>query len=283
MSQQRKKDYPCLRCKEHVKKNCEAIQCSLCDLWVHKTCEKMSDETFKVLSKASQDAGGMYWGCTACTAYSAKFNKSIQELDRRVSRIEEQIREKEVEIQEVQKEVDSVKGRMDQLSCRVAEERELQTTSVFKEIRERENRRTNLVFHNLKEPKAQSKEDSVWEDNTKVQELCALIGASVKVEEASKFSTRLGKFSPDGCRPLLIGFKDLQARNALLDNSWKLRKEKEGSPWAVVSIVPDLTQLQRKEEESLRMEAKDMNSKLSAEEAKNCCWKVVGRRGLCTL
>ena len=224
MAQQRKKDFPCLRCKEHVKKNSEAIQCSLCDHWVHKICEKMSDETFKVLSKASQDAGGMYWACTACTAYSAKFNKSIQELDRRVSRIEEQMKEKEAEIEEVRKEVDSVKGRMTEISCRVAEERQNQTASVFKEIRERENRRTNLVLHNLPEPKARSKEDRVREDNTKVQELCALIGASVQVEEASKFSTRLGKFSPDGCRPLLIGFKDLQARDAVLDNAWKLSK-----------------------------------------------------------
>ena len=106
-----------------------------------------------------------------------------------------------------------------------------------------------------------------------------MIGAPVKVEETTKFSVRLGKFSTDGCRPLLVGFRDVQAKESILDNAWKLSKEKEGSPWAAVSIVPDLTQLQRKEEESLRTEAKEMNNKLSAEEAKNCCWKVVGRRG----
>ena len=73
----------------------------------------MSDESLKVLSKASQDAGGMYWACTACTSYSAKFNKSIQELDRRVSRLEEQMREQEVEFEEVRKDVDSVKRQDD--------------------------------------------------------------------------------------------------------------------------------------------------------------------------
>ena len=43
--------------------------------------------------------------------------------------------------------------------------------------------------------------------------------------------------------------------------------------------MPDLTKLQRKEEDDLRKEASDMNDKMSDEESKNFTWKVVGRRG----
>ena len=39
-------------------------------------------------------------------------------------------------------------------------------------------------------------------------------------------------------------------------------------PWLAVSIVPDLTQLQRKEEKSLRKEAMDMNAKMTRKRQK---------------
>ena len=46
MSNPRKKDFPCLKCDMHVKKNEHAVQCSLCELWVHKTCADISDVLF---------------------------------------------------------------------------------------------------------------------------------------------------------------------------------------------------------------------------------------------
>ena len=54
----RKKDYPCISCKVHVKKNDKAVKCSLCDLWIHQACEGMSNETFNVLDTQNCDQGG---------------------------------------------------------------------------------------------------------------------------------------------------------------------------------------------------------------------------------
>lgn len=275
----RKIDYPCLRCKEHVTKNSESIQCSLCELWVHKKCEKMSDETFKVLCGAVKEGLGMYWACTACTSYSAKFNKSIQELGRRVTKVEEQMKERVIEIDNVKKEIDVVKTQVDSMNRRVDEGRENQNSSVFREIRERENRKTNIVFHNIPEPKGKSKEDRIKEDDTQVEELCKVIGAPIIMKGTAKFTARLGKFSKDGCRPLLVGYKDKETKEKILDNARNLSKQEEGSQWKSVSIVPDLTQIQRKEEDDLRKEANEKNAKMSDEEKKNFLWKVVGRRG----
>ena len=53
----RKKNYPCLRCNEHVKSNENAVKCALCDLWVHQSCEHMSNETFKVLDTQNEEIG----------------------------------------------------------------------------------------------------------------------------------------------------------------------------------------------------------------------------------
>ena len=46
-----------------------------------------------------------------------------------------------------------------------------------------------------------------------------------------------------------------------------------------ISIVPDLTARQRKEEKDLRKEAERLNSELSREDSLNYSWKTVGPRG----
>ena len=68
-------------------------------------------------------------------------------------------------------------------------------------------------------------------------------------------------------------------KDRILENVKALNDLDEGSQWRKVTIVPDLTKLQRKEEDDLCKEADDLNDRLSGEEAKNFMWRVVGRRG----
>ena len=275
----RKTDYPCLRCKEHVAKNTESVQCSLCEHWVHKKCEKMSDETFKVLCNAVKEGLGMYWACTACTSYSTKFNKSIMELGRRVTKVEEMMKEKEADMDNMKREVEAIKATVNSVNRKVESGLDNQNASVFKELRDRENRKNNVVFHNLPEPQGRTKEERIQEDNNLVEEVCGLIDVPIKMQAAARFTVRLGKFTKDGCRPVLVGYKDTTVKDKVLDNARALNRLDDGSQWKKVTIVPDLTKLQRKEEDDLRKEASDMNDKMSDEESKNFTWKVVGRRG----
>ena len=225
----RKTEYPCLRCKEHVAKNAVFVQCSLCDLWVHKKREKMSDETFKVLCNAVKEGVGMYWACSACTSYSAKFNRSIMELGKRLSKVEEQLKEKDADIGSVRKEIETVKSTVNSLNRKVEEGLGNQNSSVFKEIREHDNRKTNVVFHNIPEPKGRTKEERIQEDNSLVEDLCRVINAPVTMQGDARFTTRLGKFSKEGCHPVLVGFQDTAVKDRILDNARNLGRQGDDS------------------------------------------------------
>ena len=94
----RKKDYPCLVCDVHVKKNDAAIQCNLCDLWVHQKCAKISDALFKELVYQAENNGGATWSCKSCRCASAKLNKQLTEVYKRVETLEAGKKDQDLEI-----------------------------------------------------------------------------------------------------------------------------------------------------------------------------------------
>ena len=47
--------HPCIHFNEHVKMNDLVIKCAFCDLWLHKVCEDMTAETFKVLDIQNEE------------------------------------------------------------------------------------------------------------------------------------------------------------------------------------------------------------------------------------
>ena len=102
-SSARKKNYPCLRCKVHVKQNEKAVQCSLCDLWVHKDCEGMSDETFNVLDLQNEEMGQCSWHCGSCHSYARKFDKRMKNLEKRVQDIEKDLPDMQSNIETIRK------------------------------------------------------------------------------------------------------------------------------------------------------------------------------------
>ena len=152
-------------------------------------------------------------------------------------------------------------------------------TAVFSEMRDRDNRRNNIVVHGLPEPDAKIKEKNsrIAKDMKKIQDLFSKLEVEVVADEAVKYARRLGE-QPVGKtdpRPLLIGFKTLDSKLTVLDNSRKLA---EDDNWKDVFVISDLTKRQREEESRMRQEADRLNGERSEEDAKKWLWKVVGRR-----
>ena len=80
-------------------------------------------------------------------------------------------------------------------------------------------------------------------------------------------------------RPLLVIFKYKADRDMLLEKTPRLSKDFD-EYWRSINIVADLTQRQRKLEQNMFKRAEDQNlNRKGEEQAKNLCWKVLGRRG----
>ena len=157
-----KKDYPCISCKVHVKKNDKAVKCSLCDLWIHQACEGMSNETFNVLDTQNRDQGSTYWCCKSCRSYAAKFDKRMKELNSRLQDVEDNVEKNAGEIADLTKQLSHLKTSVDKSSKMEISVQKNATTAVFSEMRERETRRNNVVIHGLTEPPASIENGGDW-------------------------------------------------------------------------------------------------------------------------
>lgn len=282
MAPPRKKDYPCLKCSQHCKQGSKSVKCTLCDEWVHVDCvDEISDDMYRLLLAQEKTGGGCFWACVSCRNFASKFSKLGKELDKRLTAVEEKLEEKGKEIETVTTNVTKVTDRVDNLVKNQGKIQENAAAAVFSEMRERDNRRSNLVVHGLSEPEATvtNTDERKEVDMEKFQVLCDKIECGVKVRESVRFAKRLGArpAQADQPRPLLLGLKEDGSRQKVLDNARKLADMEE--TWPDVSIVLDLTLMQRNEEQRLRKEAEKSNGEMSDEERKNWLYKVIGRRG----
>lgn len=151
---------------------------------------------------------------------------------------------------------------------------------VFEEVRERDERRFNVIFHNIGESIGDTlEEEKDWDANS-FDNVMDVMHTNLTFKESATYSRRLGARRPGQARPrpLLVVLKSEQDRTAILANSHQLALSRLNE----VSVVPDLTKQQREADEDLRREAARRNREELSEEdkAKNMRWVTVGRKGM---
>ena len=228
MSEPRKKDYPCLKCTVHVKKNEEAIQCNQCDLWVHRACSGIVNELWVHLVDQSESEGRIFWSCRACKTFAAKFHASLGKIEKRLTAVEAKSSGNEGAITQVADDLKKVDTTVQKLEEKVKAFEEsprggsgASASAVLKEIKERKERQCIAIVHGLPEPSFQMKDskDRMEADLAKVQAMIA----ELEVADAEvSFSKRLGpkpKAATDKPRPLCVGFRSDRMQENFLQGS----------------------------------------------------------------
>ena len=150
----RKQEYPCLKCNVHVKKNEHALQCALCDYWVHLGCivPAMSMDTFNVLVAQVKQNGGTFWACISCRNFKAKIDKRLTSLEKWSDAIEVEVKDNSKKIGEIDKELKEIKTNLS--TTKPAEVQTIKddtSNAVFSELNERDQRRRNIIVHGIAE------------------------------------------------------------------------------------------------------------------------------------
>ena len=268
---------PCGFCNKTTNST-HCIQCVICEFWHHKDCiPGMSEEYYKHLNGLKEAIGTVYWLCKKCDITNKKMNKMMNQLTGRVGELEkkeEANAKRWSDNDEAMKKLSSRVGEMEQKEANGAA-----TATVFAEMKERENKKESIVVHNLPEPDENIKDGKRRQaaDKEKFQEVIDVIGANVNVGESVKFCRRLGEKKDGKPRPLQLGFKNRDAKDKIMENTKKLADM--DAEWKAISVVHDLTKMQREEEAEMYNEAEEKNTKMSDEEKKNWLFKVVGGRG----
>ena len=271
------KDSTCLGCNKKFTKSDYCVQCVVCSLWIHKTCSGLSDEGFKFISDQIQATGMAYWACKSCTTYAMGINHRVKQMEEKMEAMQHSMNANTAAVKEVEHKVerlDSAIQKKDEAVEKIVKKSEL---SIYDEMRERESRRLNVVFHGIGEKERvegdTGKDRAAWDKKS-----CGNILEALNLdmtEEAVKFCRRLGEKGEEP-RPLLAGFYTEMERSKLLRNANKLEK----TVFSNVNVSADLTKKQRDEEKEMWKEAESRNEKLTEEDkSKNLQWLVVGARG----
>ena len=131
-----------------------------------------------------------------------------------------------------------------------------QIAEAVTEYKEREKRKCNLIFHNVKES---AKTDSIARRKEDIEEVIQ-IGKELGCEPEVKEAIRLGKRVDGRTRLLKIVVEEFKDKRMLLNKSVKLR-ESDSEAWKNVFITPDQTYKQRQENKELRNELYERTQK----------------------
>ena len=122
------------------------------------------------------------------------------------------------------------------------------------EVREREERKANLLLFNAPEPDTSRRDEREKQDSSTFIEVAKAVGVTINVKDV-KAATRLGKKREDqSARPLLIKLDNPAKKGPLFKNHSKLSATK----FKDISMANDLTKIQREQNKILRDEDKKL-------------------------
>ena len=144
--------YPCLRCKKDIKQEQRSVQCQTCQLWVHVSCQEISDELFKILVEPDR-YGGVCWNCDCCMASAVRLEATVRAFETRVKLVEDATAKTANDVKIVNTEVAALRREFEEERRRTREALENRDEKFVtkEELREREARKLNVILHRVKE------------------------------------------------------------------------------------------------------------------------------------
>jgi hypothetical protein len=245
-------EHPCVACGKNVTSN--SVQCTLCNMWSHKACTNLSTEAFKGLEAQVREVGVAYWACRACLSFANKVNRQLQAAAKRQDEVEAKVDENCKATEQNTQEINKLRQELDKVKQALDQERGDRNAMLSEELRDRELRRNNIVIHGLSEPNENTNYSSARMEQDRVcGNLFATMGIRTRQEDL-RFCRRVGERGQDP-RPIIIGLRTEEEKRAILERARLLR----GTSYDNVSIVPDMTKMQRQAEDNLAREAEARN------------------------
>ena len=177
---------------------------NFCDMWHHATTDCIpwhSKETIDALLTICKDQS--CWNCNKCTGIMKKLNGRLAKLEKEVTDVK-----KDVEtLQEHQETTDTViselRNEVKEVKKSEASKATTEQSDVLSEMKDREERKLNIIIHGMKEPDATEKQEIHRQEN----EQLSVIFHEMQIDEERalegiKFKSRLGSKQPGKHCPL---------------------------------------------------------------------------------
>ena len=257
----------------------EAVQCDLCYMWLHASCEGISKEQYRNLSHVCNSIANVAYYCEFNHCHSrvkqlvarhVNANANVMttnsdliceqsvntppspNLSSKVMTLSEQTSQLENKVNQI---LDSLKSFNQPHSSHPAHQDNSNLQSniavdLVDALADCESRKCNLIVYNLLEgstPNAETKK-SLFTN------LCNSLNLEVHITTV----TRLGKKTPDKNRPLRVCLDNEVTKRRVLSQSAKLRLNPD---WKNVYVNPDMTLAERNANRLLRQELRERRNK----------------------
>ena len=136
------------------------------------------------------------------------------------------------------------------------------------EVKDIENRKKNIIVYRVPEKKSKSVFERKEHDAEFVKDLLdGVFDIDIQDGDIDKMY-RLGQWAEDKSRPLLIGFKQCEQKDQIMNNLWKF-KENSVPKFQVISMSHDLHPAERLEIKNMVEEAKKKHAEEEADDMEN--------------
>ena len=235
---------PCIICSKNTGSG-GAIQCTICTMWCHTKCSGLSKEILKGLEVQARELGITYWACRSCTSFNHKVNTQLREVNKRQDATDKKVEENKQRIEAVNKVAEEAKNEVRAQANQIEELEMRLERKMAEELREREARRLNLIIHGVPELNANipNNRDRMEKDKEECERIFKAMGARTRAQDL-RFCRRIGE-RRDVPRPIVIGVSTELEKKIIMDRARELRF----TAFEQVSIVPDLTKSQRRDEQ----------------------------------
>ena len=287
-------DATCGRCGRAWGKQ-GGLQCTACNLWVHKKCTKLPTALFNTMNDYYNKGENHYWACNSCSIVVKKLQDNIVTITKRLEVAESKIQvvddvnsrvnalsadvvANSQGLDEMYAKIASLENELKELRHKSSDSNKAQIlTEVFDEIEDKERRANNLIFHNVPENSpSNSKKDNFDYEIDQVGLYCEAMNVEFKNRDDVKFIYRAGERQQNGrSRPLVVGMRDNALKEYILRVSYRLKNTR----FPEVRIIPDITKMQRDRESDLYHECEARNANRTPDETNRFLWRVLGRRG----
>ena len=222
----------CAQCECVFRKSQKSMNCQLCNFWFCLECSHVTSKLYDALK--NEPTKNLPFNCDGCTRILP-----------RLTEIGAALKDQKSKLEACEKKVDGVITNIEKI---VQEKVELAIT----EFKEREERKLNVIVHNVPEPLSNS-------ENKKGDDICSLkdiFKVTKSCEVVIKETIRLGK---PGTKARLIKVKlgSLEDKHKILAGTRFLRVkhgDEYAHEWGSVFITPDQTKTEREKNQKLRKE-----------------------------
>lgn len=236
-------DETCPVCKETVRDDDDAVECSWCKGWEHAHCADLDEDDYQFVDRAPSKC---MWFCSDCHRQVNTTLKFVNEVRKQHVDLNERIKVVEEDVKKIKGQATLNEDRLDAVIDNKIEDK-------LNDLQEREKRAKNLIWHNLPEPEGSDANERKQADIS----LCSKILSDVlKIKEAKvEGAIRLGKYDSERARPRLLKVvvSSEKVKAVTLTKASELRKT-ENPTYKKLFITPDLTPLQREKDRKLRLE-----------------------------